>query len=252
MSSSEHLLVAPQDEVGLDAGAEARQAHLLQARDLPDGEGLVAQVVQGRSPPQRHRRMERLGRRGGLAAIEGGGALPGQAGEAIGIDGLRLVEREGVAAAVPGDRLGAHGRAQPGDDHLQRVGGVRRELLAPERVDRAVGGDRLAAAHEQQAEKAQRLAAHGHDPAVRIESLRRAQGCGTARSSRPGTTPHCDCGGNGGAAKGQTPCKRSISRRSAAARAPPPEAGTSGCARTPRWAPRRAAGPPAGAPAPPR
>jgi hypothetical protein len=57
---AEQLLVASQGEVGLDARPETREAQLVQARDLRPREGLVAQLVQRRSAPERHRRMQRV------------------------------------------------------------------------------------------------------------------------------------------------------------------------------------------------
>ena len=249
---AEHLLVAAQGEVGLDTCSQAGQAHLLQTRHLTHGERLIAQLVQRRPAPQRHRAMERVGRGGGVTAFERGRALVGQAGEAIGVDRLGVDERERVAAAAPGDRLGAHGRAQPRDDHLQRVGRVRRERLAPERVDGAVGADRFAAAHEQEPEKAQRLPAHGDDPAVRRCRFHGTQDAELHVPPDPAPLRPAIVAPTAARRKAPRPCKRSMRRTSAAARAPPPGAGTSGRARSPRWAPGRAAARPAGARGPPR
>ena len=189
---TQDALVPAEGEVGLDARAETSEAQLVQARDLGRGEGLVAQAVQRRTSPQRHRRMQRVRGGGGIAAGQRGLALTRQAREAIRVDRLGVVELKRVAAPLQGNGGGADCGAQARDDDLQGVGGIGRKALAPERVDGAVRGDRLAAPDEQEPEESQRLTAHGDSPIVEIESLRRAPGCGTARPSpREPTPPAC-------------------------------------------------------------
>ena len=172
---AQDALVAAEGEVGLDARAETGEAQLVEAGDLGGGEGLVAQAVQGRAAPQRHRRVQRLRGGGGIAAGQRGLALCRQAREAIRVDRLGAVELQRVAAPVPGDRGGAHRGAQARDDDLQRVGRIGRKPLAPERVDGAVRGDGLTASHEQEAEESQRLTAHGDGPVIEIERFHRPQ-----------------------------------------------------------------------------
>jgi hypothetical protein len=167
----EHALGVPEGQVGVDARGQAGGPLLLQPGDLRRRIGLVAHAVQRRSAPQRQRRTQQLRRDGRLAAGERGLAGRGEATEAVGVDDVARGQAQRVTAGVADDRVRAERPAQPRHDELQRVVGMGRELLAPQRVDGAVDRDRRPAADEQEPEQPQRLAARPHGPAVRAQRL---------------------------------------------------------------------------------
>ena len=91
-----------------------------------------------------------------LAAREGFPALSVELLEPLRIDGARAVEPQPVAARLPCDRVLAEQPPQARHDDLQRVGGMGRQLVAPQRVDRDLRGQHAGAVDQEQREQPQR------------------------------------------------------------------------------------------------
>ena len=104
-------------------------------------ERLVAELAEHRPAPQRERVAQRRGRLGRPAGGAQRAPVLVAAGEALRVQLPRL-DREPVAARLglqpPGERAEVAPHAR--DVRLQRVGGVRGGLLAPQRLDQRVGG----------------------------------------------------------------------------------------------------------------
>ena len=222
---------------------------LVEPRDLRRGVGLVAHAVERRSAPESERRLQHCAAAAaGSPRVERGLALGGEAVEAICVDRLGAAGARARSPPRRDHRIRAHGPPQARDDQLERVGRIGGELLCPQRIDGAVGGARARRAAPAAARAGEAAGRASATPRPSGRPPRPARGCGTA-SVRPGTTRTAIVASRS-AAEGPTPCKRSMRRRPAAARALAREREPADALELRRWPRGRAAAHPAARPAP--
>ena len=155
---ADHLRVAAERQVCVDALLDGDQAQLVEPRDLLLGERLVGEVRQRRAAPQRQPLAQPLRRAIRLARGERALAGVHRPLEALHVDivGAELQQvavgprDEHVAVAI-GAVLQLLAQLRHVD--LQALGRRRRRALAPQLVDQPVGRDDLVAVQEQQREQ---------------------------------------------------------------------------------------------------
>jgi hypothetical protein len=129
---TDHLLMRPQRELGVDTFLERAQPQLLEPLRLT----LEVDVRERGPAPERQRFPEQARRTRGLGAP----GLRPQRLEAVQVDRFgRNVER--IARVARRDRVVAERLAQAGDVDVQRGHGRRRRRVAPQFVDELLGGD---------------------------------------------------------------------------------------------------------------
>ena len=170
----------PEGEVGVDTILQRGQAQLIHAPNRCLCEGLEREVCEGGAAPETQR-LAQL-RRGLLRSpsAERGAAVAEELLEPIQVD-LIGVEPDEVAGTLSDEDLArrAEQLAQLRHVDLDRVGGRRRRLLAPELVDQAIGRDDLIRVEDQDDEQRSPLrAAELERPPVRRRPPA-AQGCGS-------------------------------------------------------------------------
>ena len=154
------LVVLAEAQEGLDLVLASRCPHLVQPDRLGGEERLVHHVVQRLPAPERQRGAEVLerglhvlaGSAGEPVASRGDGAL-----EAVGVDGSRVEVEEVAPADGPERRRRTAGReleglAQVRHLDVERVHGVRRDVVSPTALDDDVGRDGAGAADEKREE----------------------------------------------------------------------------------------------------
>jgi hypothetical protein len=149
----EHLAVPARREHQVDELLPGGQLHLGQPCRLLPGPPGVGELRQRGTAPQAQRLPVAPG---GLLGIGAGGraCIGDQIGEAEGVHLVR-VDVEQVPGRTGQHRLAGHagrgqGPAQLGHPHLQRVRGVGRQRLAPQRVDQGRDGDHAPGRERQQ------------------------------------------------------------------------------------------------------
>ena len=145
----QHLPVAAQSEVALDALLGRLQAQLLQPHRFGAGERLVLHVGHGRAVPQRQRPLEHAPGTVAVTAQSQVAALAGEGLEALGVE-LVSGDLEPVAAGVVTDATRIAQRlAQRRHVDLHAACGPGPALAAPHVLDQALGRDHLAAVDQQ-------------------------------------------------------------------------------------------------------
>ncbi len=157
LEPGEDLGVAPGGELGVDRQLERPQVKLLEPADLGGGEGLVGDVGEGGAAPQLERG---AGQAVGPARRLASGLLD-QLLEAQGVDGVRGQAQ--LVAAPAGEDLRlcaalAEGLAQARDVSLDVLGGARRGVVSPERVDQPIAAERRVRIEREQRDDAALLA----------------------------------------------------------------------------------------------
>ena len=186
---ADHVVVASEGQVGVDARLEHGQPLLVDGRCLGQGCAVVHQLEQRRTAPQR----QRVGQ-----CATGGDGPPGcQLDVSGGCQFLETPEVDGVGRqieAVPGvveHEVDAVERAaQPGDVALQGSGGRRRRMVGPDRLDQRVSAHRTAACRDQRREHEAGLATADVDriPVV-VGDLERPEHSEPHRRSVPAVPP---------------------------------------------------------------
>ena len=143
-----------QPEVGIDAVLERDHASLPQADGRTQRELAVGELGQGRTAPQGERGLQRLTCADGVACVEPSGAFVRQDLEPpevhlVGADVQPVAGRIGhePRRCVLGVAVRFERTPQPRDVALERSERRCRRVVAPQRVDQRVGGDRPAASH---------------------------------------------------------------------------------------------------------
>ena len=165
---TDHLVMAPEPELGLDPVLGRSEPQLVEPRDLALDERVVAEISESLPPPERQRLLQELGRIAVRAAAERCRSFLGEPFEALRVQLVGL-DPQTVGAAL--------GRQPVGDDlphlrhvHLERVRRGRGRLLAPEVLDQEIGGDELVAVQEKEREQRARLTAfHRERRAIRFD-----------------------------------------------------------------------------------
>ena len=139
------------------ARGAAQHGHLRAYRVDPGGVRFLGQCGAGAEQVQRPLRRG-AGQRG-RARVEPAGRLVDEPGGVGDVDARRT---EPVAPVVAHDDVGAELGAQPADQGRDVAGRTLGRLVAPQRVDEAVGGHHLLAAGGQQREQPARLGAADH------------------------------------------------------------------------------------------
>ena len=158
LEPGDRLGVAPCGEIGVDRQLDRAQVEPLEAADLGSGKGLGGDVGERGAAPQ-------LERGSGQAVRPGAGlftsGLFDQLLEAQGID--RIPGKAQLVAAPAGEDLClraalAEGLAQAPDVLLDVLGGGRRGVVSPERVDQLIGAERRVGLKREQRDDAALLA----------------------------------------------------------------------------------------------
>ncbi len=149
---ADHVSVAAERDVGLDAPLECEYAELLQ----PSGDGiqqrLAAEIRKGRPSPERERSAEDRGRLGGVSTLESTASLGREVLEQLEIeDAARDVEH--VTGTARLDRVLAERLAEPRYVPLHLVRRRPGRIVAPQPVDQASGRDDGVGLTEQQSER---------------------------------------------------------------------------------------------------
>ena len=153
-----HLSVSAERKLGVEAGLERDEPQLLESGGLGAGERLEHKIGKRRAAPQAERLPQRRGRGRGIARQR----LPSLSGQAfktrdierLAVDIQYVAGRAGHQQAVPRARpLGIERATKRGYARLQRIRGVSRRALAPQRVDQPIGRDDLADVQQQHRQK---------------------------------------------------------------------------------------------------
>jgi hypothetical protein len=137
---ADELGMSPEREIRVDSLLERGEPQLLETSDLDLREGLVREVGERGTPPERQCLAEAVR----VASLE-------QPLEPVEIELSRL-EPDRVPRRAREDPVGAQDLPELRDVVLERVGGRARRLARPELVDEAVGGDDLCAPRQEQRE----------------------------------------------------------------------------------------------------
>ena len=158
-----HLGVAAAGEVRVDAVADARQAKILQPRDLRLCEPGVGHVGEGRPAPQLQRASQRRRRLPGLAGAE---LRPAVADKPLELVGVELARRQPqrISASLRAKDALAERAAKPRGHDVDRLPAPCRAGTLPELVEGSIDGHDGAARKQQQSEQRERPAA-GYVPA---------------------------------------------------------------------------------------
>ena len=155
----DHLGVAAQREVGINAGLHSGQAHLFQARCLRGAKQRVLEIRIGRSTPQPQRLTQHL--RSDIVRARGRG-LAGSRHQISEPERIHLIasRTEHVPGPAPRDE-GALGRpairlqhfAHPDGIHLHRLRGAGWRLRPPQRLEDVIDRNHAVGARQQQPKK---------------------------------------------------------------------------------------------------
>ena len=170
---TDHVGVAPDRKVGLDAPLQRGQPELLEAGGLVLGEGL-GELGQRRPAPQRQRALDDVGRVAGPAAGKRGTTVGNEPLEAVEIELVRLeLERVPGGTRVQA-RLGKHPAElrDVGLHHLPRRVG---DGVAPQVVDDPLARDRPVRVQEQHGEQRPLLARRDRQRGGAVDDFERAQ-----------------------------------------------------------------------------
>ena len=148
----DHETVPPERQVGVDTVLHGCQAPLVQARGLIDESGLVGEIAERGSAPQRQRLVQLVRGPVGLAGGERGTTLVGERFEPGGVQAV-VGHDQSVAARLGDEMTVAERLAQGRYVVVQAPGRGRRRRLAPQCVDQPLGGHRLVGVHEQHGEQ---------------------------------------------------------------------------------------------------
>ena len=180
----DHLGVPPELQLDLHPLLERLRAQLLEPRDLGLGEGVVGQLGERCPAPERECLVERCAGLRGLACVESVVRPRAQLDEPVEIELARL-DAELVPPRPREERLGREELPEVRDVPLEGRRRRGRRLLAPERLDQAVGRDRLVSAAGAAPARA-RAASHAAASAPVLRSRpRAAPGSGTPTTRPP-------------------------------------------------------------------
>ena len=135
-------------DLRVDALLEQRQPQLLEPRDLALREGLVAELLERRAAPE----LERVAKLRAALARGHDLRLLQERLRPVHVQ-LGRVDANQVAGRLRDDPVGAEHLSQLRDEVLERGRGRSRRLLAPERLDQPVGGDRSPRVEQEQREE---------------------------------------------------------------------------------------------------
>ncbi len=190
---ADHLGVAPEGEVGVDAVLERREPQLLEARDRALGERLEREVAERRASPQPERLAQP--RRPGFRVARGHGVatLGDERLEAVEVDVLRL-DLEPIAGALRHDHPGVAERlAELRDVHLDAVRGAPGRRPAPELLDQPIDRHGLVGAQHEDREQRALLRAPDPDDLAVLTGLERSEDA-ELEHVRRGTVTHAPAG----------------------------------------------------------
>ena len=147
-----HLAVAAAGEVRVDAVADARQAKILQPRDLRLREPGVGHVGEGRPAPQLQGAPQR-GR--GLPGLAGAELRPAVADKPLELVGVELARRQPqrISASLRAKDALAERAAKPRGDDVDRLPAASRAGTLPELVEGSIDRHDGAAMKQQQSEQ---------------------------------------------------------------------------------------------------
>ena len=198
----DELIVASELEIGFDPLFLGRETELFESGDLGLREVGVPEFREGRAAPQTERLSQLLGGFLGLATRSRAPGLLERVVEDVGVE-LAALHAKAVSVAVRLERLArrAERPAKSGDQRLQRLERGRGRALAPEGVDKRVGGQDLVGVDQQDGEELTLLPPRHLDLRVTDENLERAKDPRFHRASslvvqptmadlQPGAQPH--------------------------------------------------------------
>jgi hypothetical protein len=204
--------VVAKGKTRLDRLLERGGPQLVQPLDFRFHERFIGDVLERLATPQAQRLVELVechSRRPPRRLLEPTGGIRHRGLEPHGVDLVRRdVEQVAVAGRAKCGRGTLSGQAQcppqVRDDALQRVGGVHRELVAPQLIDEDVGGNRVARLEQQRAQRDSRPATSQQEDGPVTADLQRPEdselqharaynaGCGRHRDAArvsPASTP---------------------------------------------------------------
>ena len=144
----DHLAVAAQRQIRVDAVLQRRQARLLQAGDLTLRERLVPEIRKRRAAPQTQRLPQARSRRGRVTARKRGAPVGRQPLELIQVK-LARRSRQNVAAATGEQDISPDRLAQAGNVGLKHLPRGRRSALPPQLLNQPLTRDHLTAVQQQ-------------------------------------------------------------------------------------------------------
>ena len=168
---ADELLVAAKREIGVDTVGERRQVNLLESPDLRLRKGLVGEIRERRSAPEREGFEKRPCRQPRTPRAQDPSALLDQPLESIGVELVPPHTKEiaggpgnqhvlGVARGAPSsERL-----SQLGDVHLHDLHGPRRRPPGPELLDQTIDRDDLVSVQQQDGQQHPLFAAAERKP----------------------------------------------------------------------------------------
>src|SRR5262245_5099759 len=159
------LSLAAELELGVDPLLDRSEAQLLEARDLALGEGVVGEIGERRSAPERERLGQRRRTRRRVAAVRSDGPLEAGEVELLGLDVEQVAGRARIQS------LRREQLAQVGDIDLEGRPRRLRGALAPEAVDQRVAGNDLVRMQEENREQGALLAPTQGERAVALAHL---------------------------------------------------------------------------------
>ena len=141
------LVVAAEEEIGVDPVLERDEPGLVQARRLVRQRAMAGQVAERRTAPERQRLAQDGVRPLGVPGRERDRAPLGQRREPLGV-ALAGHDVQDVAAVARDERV-ADRAPDARDEVVQAARGRRRRRVLPQRIDQAVAGDDLIGVRQQ-------------------------------------------------------------------------------------------------------
>jgi hypothetical protein len=157
---ADELAVDACSEVALDPLLEGREPELFEPTDLVLGPGLVGEVRKRVAPPELER----------FAQL----ALAAKTFEGRDVQ-IALIDTDEVARPLPEQTICPENPPQPRNEDVEVVGRSRRRLVAPERLDQDVFGNRVVRLEKQQPEQSALLGAADRDLIIAVANLQAAQ-----------------------------------------------------------------------------
>jgi hypothetical protein len=167
---ADQLGMAAGRKLGVDARLEGGQPQGVQTGDVRLDEGLVGEVGERRSPPERERLAKQLA---GIRRIGCSRRIQERL-EARDIELLGF-HMERVAGRARHQTIGPELLAQPGHAHLDRLGGGDRRAFAPERLRDPIRRDGLVGVQQEERKDRALLRPAEWNRATVLEDLQRAE-----------------------------------------------------------------------------
>ena len=163
----DRAVVEAEGQLGLYPVLDGAEPPLLEAGSGAAGPRRVDELVQRRSPPQAQRLAQAVAGGGRVAVGEHRPPLVGEHPELPEVD-VGGVDLQAVAAAAKGQRRRAERAPQPRHVALQRAGGRRRRVVAPEVGDDRGDGHGASGGEQQRDEQRPRLRAADVDDLIEV------------------------------------------------------------------------------------